>query len=390
MGLGQSAMESVVGQRVGLLGIPTAQEVVRTDLEHICDNLKDEFAHLSGQKLLITGGAGFLGYYVVQSVLEWNRDKAETRHIQVTVVDNSIRGVPGWLREAKSRGDLALVGHDVCTPLPKHLRDFQYVIHAASIASPTYYRLHPIECMDANVNGLRSLLEYMRCQKETSKPVRGFLFFSSSEVYGDPPPEQIPTAETYRGNVSCTGPRACYDEAKRYGETLCVNFARQYELPIKIVRPFNNYGPGLKITDKRVVPDFARDILAGRDIIMFSDGRAMRTFCYVADAVVGYYKALVRGWKGKAYNIGVEEPEISIEELGKRMITLGRTLFGYSGQVVHQTSSEKDYLVDNPARRCPSIAKARTDLGYDPAVSLEEGLKRSMVWYSENQDGVEA
>src|SRR3546814_4653340 len=102
--------------------------------------------------------------------------------------------------------------------------------------------------MDANVNGLRSLLEHARRSRAGGTPVEGFLFFSTSEIYGDPDPANIPTPETYRGNVSCTGPRACYDESKRYGETLCVNFAHGHDLPVKIARPFNNYGPGLKIT----------------------------------------------------------------------------------------------------------------------------------------------
>ena len=156
------------------------------------------------------------------------------------------------------------------------------------------------------------------------------LFYSSSEIYGDPTPGDIPTPETYRGSVSCTGPRACYDESKRYGETLCVNFARQHGVPIKVARPFNNYGPGLKITDKRVIPDFARDILSGRDIVMLSDGSAKRTFCYVADAVAGYYKILVNGRPGEAYNVGVETPEISMTQLAGKLADLGRELFGYT------------------------------------------------------------
>ena len=138
----------------------------------------------------------------------------------------------------------------------------------------------PIETMDANIDGLRNLLDYARPGADAS-PVEGFLFYSTSEIYGDPPPENIPTPEDYRGNVSCTGPRACYDESKRYGETLCVNFARQHGVPVTMARPFNNYGPGLKITDRRVIPDFARDVLAGRDIVMLSDGSPTRTFCYV-------------------------------------------------------------------------------------------------------------
>ena len=286
--------------------------------------------------------------------------------------------------------NLRLLKHDITRPLPAALGDAEYLIHAASIASPTYYRKFPIETMDANVNGLRFLLDYTLAQKQNGKPVEGVLYYSSSEIYGDPTPDSIPTQESYRGYVSCTGPRACYDESKRYGETLCVNFARQYDLPIKVARPFNNYGPGLKITDGRVIPDFARNILGGEDIVMFSDGSARRTFCYVADAVAGYYKILVKGRPGEAYNIGVETPEISMAELADRVTALGRELFGYTGKVVRQQSADKDYLVDNPSRRCPVITKARTELGYDPQVTIEEGLRRSLIWYSGNREASEA
>src|SRR2546429_550100 len=156
-------------------------------------------------------------------------------------------------------------------PLPQ-FRNPLHDHHAAGIASPMYYRKYPLQTIDANINGLRNLLDYSVRQAERRRPVDGFLFYSSSEIYGDPAPEAIPTPEDYRGNVSCTGPRACYDESKRFGETMCVTFARQYGVPVKIARPFNNYGPGLKITDGRVLPDFARDVLNGRDLVMYSDG----------------------------------------------------------------------------------------------------------------------
>lgn len=370
--------------------LKNAQDVVNQDLEYICDNLKEELARLSGKKLLITGGAGFLGYYLVQAVLHWNTKIDASQRIQVTVYDNYIRGVPDWLTRLEEDEDLILVKHDITDPLPQDIDDFHYIIHAASIASPIYYRKYPIETMDANVNGLRSLLEYCRQQKERNKPVEGFLFYSTSEIYGDPSPENIPTPETYRGNVSCTGPRACYDESKRYGETLCVNFAQQYNLPIRIARPFNNYGPGLRITDRRVLPDFARDVLAGRDIVMLSDGKPTRTFCYVADAIVGYYKILVRGRDGEAYNIGVDTPEISMADLAQKVVDLARDLFSYNGKVVCQVSSDKDYLVDNPNRRCPVITKAGTELEYRPGISLEEGLRRSLLWYYDNREAEEA
>ncbi len=368
----------------------SAKDVINKDLEYICGNLKEELITLSGKRLLITGGAGFLGYYLVQSILYWNETTNEDQNIHLTVYDNYIRGVPAWLMKLEGDKNLTLVEHDITNPLPADIDDYQYIIHAASIASPTYYRKYPIETMDANVNGLRLLLEYCRQQIEDNKPVKGFLFFSSSEIYGDPTSENIPTPENYPGNVSCTGPRACYDESKRYGETLCINFTHQYNLPVKIVRPFNNYGPGLKITDRRAIPDFARDVLSGRDIVMFSDGSPTRTFCYIADAIVGYYKILIKGQNGESYNIGVEDPEISIADMAEQVVGLARELFGYKGKVICQITSDKNYLVDNPNRRCPNITKARNDLDYNPSIDLDEGLRRSLIWYSDNRKAVEA
>jgi UDP-glucuronate decarboxylase len=368
----------------------TAEQVCSTDLDYIARQGHDEFSRMSGRRVMIAGGAGFLGYYLVQGALHWNVKNPSAAPIKVIVIDNFMRGVPQWLTALEKNPNLRLLKHDITVPLPSELGDVEFLIHAASIASPIYYRKFPIETMDANINGLRFLLDYCMAQKKKDKPVEGVLFYSSSEIYGDPMPESIPTPETYRGNVSCTGPRACYDESKRFGETLCVNFARQHELPIKVARPFNNYGPGLKITDGRVIPDFARNILSGNDIVMLSDGSAKRTFCYVADAVLGYYKTLVKGRDGEAYNVGVEVPEISMAELADRMVALGRELFGYKGKIIRQQSADKDYLVDNPNRRCPIITKARTELGYDPQVTIDEGLRRSVIWYSGNREASEA
>jgi nucleoside-diphosphate-sugar epimerase len=368
--------------------IRTAADVVEADLEYMEGALRLEWHHLAGQRLLVTGGAGFLGHYFTQSIAHHNRHATRPERVELTVYDNFARGVPGWLEALERRGELRIVAFDVRAPLPKRFGPFDYIIHAASIASPTYYRAHPIETMDANVGGLRHLLDYARDVADSSDPLRGLLFLSSSEIYGDPDPAAIPTPETYRGLVSCTGPRACYDEAKRCGETLCSIYARHSGVPTRIARPFNNYGPGLKINDGRVLPDFARDVLTGRDIVMLSDGSATRTFCYAADAVVGYFKVLVRGRDGEPYNIGTESPEISVAELGERVAEAARRLFGYRGKVVFQPSEDASYLVDNPNRRCPDIGKARAELGYDPAIGFDDGLERTLLWYRENQEGV--
>jgi nucleoside-diphosphate-sugar epimerase len=367
----------------------SAEDVVEADLAYISQGLQAEFARLEGKALLITGGAGFLGYYLVQSVLHHNSQIESSRHIKLTVFDNFMRGLPEWLKECGDEA-LTLVRHDIINPLPDDMGDFDFIIHAASIASPTFFRAHPLETMDANVNGLRYLLDYCLSQKNQGKPVEAFLFYSTSEIYGDPTPENIPTPESYRGNVSCVGPRACYDESKRYGETLCVNYARQYGLPVKITRPFNNYGPGLKMSDRRVLPDFARDVFNGRDIVMFSDGRPTRTFCYVADAIVGHFKVLINGRDGEPYNIGVEDPEISMADLAAKVIEISKELFGYTGALVMQPSPQQDYLVDSPNRRCPQIGKARAEINYSPGISLDEGLRRSLIWYSGNKEGEDA
>ncbi|MEN6606550.1 MAG: NAD-dependent epimerase/dehydratase family protein, partial [Bryobacteraceae bacterium] len=345
----------------------TATDVVLRDSQYMRENLAEELDRMAGQNLLITGGGGFLGYYLVHAILHHNRTCDPIQIIQLTVFENGARGFPAWLAALDGEAGIRVINRDITEPLPADMPAFQFIVHAAGIASPIYYRAHPIETMDANIVGLRNLLDYCRKASESESPVKGLLFFSSSEIYGDPDSAHIPTPESYRGNVSCTGPRACYDESKRYGETLCVNFARHYGLPVKIARPFNNYGPGLKITDRRVLPDLARDVLAGRDIVLLSDGSPRRTFCYVADAVIGYYKILVKGRPGEAYNVGVEEPEISMADLARELRDVAKELFGYHGKVVLGNSNDPDYLTDNPQHRCPVIAKARQELGYAPS-----------------------
>ena len=246
--------------------------------------------------------------------------------------------------------------------------------------------------IDANINGLRNLLDYcVRAARARASRSKGFLFYSSSEIYGDPTPGRDPDARDYRGNVSCTGPRACYDESKRFGETLCVIFAQQYGMPIKMARPFNNYGPGLKITDGRVLPDFARDVLAGRDIVMLSDGTPTRTFCYAADAITGYYKVLVQGPQRRALQHRHRDAG-DLDGRARRARDRDRraSCSATSGKVVRRPNPEADYLVDNPNRRCPNIDKARDAPRLRPDGSLiEEGMRRSLIWYSPQSRGAD-
>lgn len=363
----------------------SGREIVSGDMAEITSNVGEKIRRLSGSSLLVTGGAGFLGYYLINFLVHANEFLA--KKCRVVCVDNFIRGVPPWLKEFASEKKVELVVENVNRLDAGALGDLDYIIHAASIASPTFYRRHPIETMDANVIGLRNLLDYSAAQEEKRLPVKSFLFFSSSEIYGDPPPEHIPTPESFRGLVSCTGPRACYDESKRYGETLCVNFFRAKKTPVKIARPFNNYGPGMRLHDGRVIADFCKNVLHGEEIRMFSDGSPTRTFCYVSDAMTGYLLILLSDHDGESFNVGVEKPEISIKDFANLVARTAEKQLGMPRvKITVQKNPDDKYLVDNPERRCPDIKKARELLGYEPKVGLEEGLMRTLAWYRDNME----
>lgn len=356
---------------------------IEEDIAYIHAHTQAELGLLAGRSVLFTGAGGFLGYYFIKTVARWN-EKHPKRKIQLTALSTFRHGIPNHIAEAAKKGGIRILKKDITVyTLPTALR-FDYIIHAASIASPIFYRQYPIETINANVQGMYRILDYAVRRNKTRHKLRGLLYFSSSEIYGDPTPGNIPTPETYRGNVSCTGPRACYDESKRFCETLCVNYAAVHSLPITVARPFNNYGPGLKIDDGRVIPDFARNILDNTDIVMYSSGSPSRTFCYVADALIGYIKILTRGTSGEAYNIGVEKPEVTVSELAKKMIVIGKKHFQYTGSLKIAKSHDAHYLTDNPQRRCPRVAKAARELGYAPEITLSEGLFRTMMWYKDS------
>lgn len=352
------------------------------DMAYIHDCLSpEERERFSGSTLLITGCGGFLGYYFMNFFQACGRELGIRK---VIALDNFMLGDPQWI--ARMRRDplfdirrFDIISDDIAS-IPGS-RDADLIIHMASIASPTFYRKYPIETLDANIWGLRALLDYYR-----DRGIRGFLFFSSSELYGDPSPENVPTGEEYRGNVSATGPRACYDESKRFGETMCSLFAQKYGMPIGVVRPFNNYGPGMKLGDRRVPADFAKAVYEGRDIAILSSGTPTRTFCYVADAVAGYLKVLLHG-RYDYFNIGIDAPEISIRELADIYAEAAAEIFGYAGKVIYQAPEEREYLTHNPERRCPDITKARTVLHYAPSIRVDEGVRRFLTFIKENDKG---
>lgn len=340
---------------------------------------------LDGAVLLVTGCAGFLGFYLIQYFLHY---AGELGIRKVIGLDNFLLEKPRWLLQLTEEFSslFCLRTFDISQDRLEDIeeaRDARYVIHGASIASPTFYRQYSLETIDANIWGLRRLLDFY----QTAEGLKGFLFFSSSEIYGDPAPQFIPTDEEYRGNVSCVGPRACYDESKRFGETMCYVFAKSYSMPITIARPFNNYGPGMRLGDNRLPADLAECVLARREITIFSDGSPTRSYCYVADAVAGYILCLLYG-RHDYFNIGADKPEISVRELAEIYRAAGAEIFGYSGKVTYGKSKDQEYLTDNPNRRCPDIRKAREKLNYDPKIGVEEGVRRHLQFlrHAERQE----
>ena len=335
-----------------------------SDIGEIAGGIGDAAGALAGRTLVLTGAAGFLGRYFLTVIRHLNA-LVLTEPCRVLALDNMITG----------NGD-ALQGDDNIQFLIRNVIEpfepdggVDYIIHAAGIASPFHYRAYPLETLEVAINGTRNMLDLARENHAR------LLFFSSSEIYGDPDGKHVPTLESYRGNVACQGPRACYDESKRVGETLCHIFHKNYGVATSVVRPFNVFGPGMAENDYRVLANFASRIKAGIPLNVYGSGRQTRTYCYIADAMTGFLLTLLNGVPGEAYNIGATSPEISVSDLVKRIeAVLGRSL---NANIIEYPDS---YPADEPQRRCPDIRKARTQLGFEPRVELDDGLGRFLGW----------
>ncbi len=354
--------------------------ILDEDMTYILGKLSaEEKNKLKDAIILISGCGGFLGYYFMHFFAHF----AEELQIKkVIALENFLTGTRDWLDSlVESNDKIHLHEFNVIEDNLEDIEDADQanlIIHGASIASPIFYRIYPVETMDANVTGLRRMLDFYK-----EKNIDGFIFFSSSEIYGDPFPEFIPTSEDYKGNVATMGPRACYDEAKRYGETLCYVFHHKFEMPVTIARPFNNYGPGMNINDKRLPADFAKAVHEGRNLVMLSDGKPTRTFCYIADAITGYLKVMLHG-KLDVFNIGIDKPEISVAEFANLFMKNAQKIYDYQGKVEFKISQDQHYMTDNPNRRCPVIDKARKILDYNPTINVAEGVGRYLQFLKIN------
>lgn len=339
---------------------------LKSDVAEIAHRLGREAAAFEGKTVLLSGGRGFLGRYFTE-LFAYLNEHILKRPCGLIALDNLITAGAEGARAAR-RPHYRFIKHNIIKEFVSPRR-VDFIVHMAGIASPFYYRAYPLETLEVAVHGTKNMLEL--AQRHGAK----LLFFSSSEIYGDPDPKHVPTSESYRGNVSCHGPRSCYDESKRLGETLCYVYHSKFGTAAKIVRPFNVYGPGMQENDYRVLPNFASCVKGGRPLKIYGTGGQTRTFCYVTDALAGFLKALIRGVPGEAYNIGNPEPEVSMLELVRRTeAALGRRVKW------NRVEYPDSYPADEPQRRCPDVTKARLQLGYEPRVGLDEGLRRFYRW----------
>jgi UDP-glucuronate decarboxylase len=308
--------------------------------------------------VLVAGGAGFLGSHLCERLVGAGA--------RVVCVDNFLTGDRANLARLERSAAFELVEADIVDPPPAKLarRKFDEIYNLACAASPPLYQADPEHTLLTSVLGTRHLLNLAHACGAR------FLLTSTSEVYGDP--EVHPQVETYRGNVSCTGPRACYDEGKRAAETLCFDYDRLGRGVVRVARIFNTYGPRLSAQDGRVVSNVVSQALAGEDITVFGDGSQTRSFCYVADTVDGLMKLMAYdGPQPGPVNIG-NPVERTIRDLVDRVLTLT----GSASEVV-----TRPLPIDDPRRRKPDIAKARELLGWTPTTSLEQGLKATIAWF---------
>ncbi|MEQ8791138.1 MAG: SDR family oxidoreductase [Pirellulaceae bacterium] len=305
------------------------------------------------KRILVTGGAGFLGSHLCERLVEFGHD--------VICLDNFFTSQKANVAHLLDRPNFELIRHDVVHPLWLEVDE---IYNLACPAAPGHYQYNPIKTIKTSVMGAINVLGMAkRCRAKV-------LQASTSEIYGDP--EVHPQTESYRGSVNPIGPRACYDEGKRAAETLFMDYHRTNHVNIRIVRIFNTYGPRMHPFDGRVVSNFIRQALHGDDITLFGDGSQTRSFCYRDDLI----KGIIRMMNGPDDFIGPvnlgNPDEFTIAELAEQVIELT----GSKSKIIHQPLP-----ADDPVRRRPDITLAGERLGWHPSVRLREGLEKTIAWF---------
>lgn len=307
-------------------------------------------------KIVVTGGAGFIGSHLCERLLHEGHD--------VLCIDNLITGAERNIAPLRTHPHFTFANQDITQTFAV---EANAIFHLASPASPVGYMDHPVETILVNSHGTYLMLE--QAKKQNAK----FLMASTSEAYGDPLVH--PQTEDYWGNVNPIGPRACYDESKRLGETLTMEYYRQFQLDSRIVRIFNTYGPNSQINDGRMIPNFITQALRNEPLTIYGDGSITRSICYVSDLVDGLMRAMFTpNTAGEVFNLGNTEEHTVLEyaETIIRLCEATSTIEFAAGRI------------DDPERRRPNIEKARHVLGWQPKVGIESGLRRTIEWFSQH------
>lgn len=332
------------------------------NFKYILKNLKiSELKKIKNKKFLLLGSNGFLGRAFVEFFLEFEKSTPPQKKINFKLdcydlsknLDKNTRCVYFYKSNV----------------LHKNIKKkYDYIIYLAGLASPEIYKKHPIETLEASYEGLKKFL--YKAKKDASK----IIFFSSSEIYGNPDNKNVPTKESYYGYVNSFGPRACYDEGKRVGETLCYIFNDKFKTNIKIIRPFNVYGPNMPPSDNRVIPKMLKTVYKKGLLEVYSNGKQTRSFCYINDAMVGFLKVILDDSKKIIFNVGNNNQEITIFELAKIIKEILNKKFNKTIKIKKITYPSY-YPSDEPLRRCPDL-KLLKKLGYKPQIGIKNGLEK--------------
>ena len=335
----------------------------KSDIKEILDDIGSSYRKFRNKKILLIGANGFLGKYFVKTF----ESLIETKKINLLLdcYDNHISSRKSEFSLLSKNKNIKFFNADINNI--KINKKYDFIIYLAGIASPFIYKKYPLETLSVCYLGVKNLLE--KCKKDKSE----FIFFSSSEIYGNPDKKNLPTKEIYYGNVNSFGPRSCYDEGKRVGETLCYIYKNYFNCKIKIIRPFNVFGPLMNKKDYRVIPNIINKIINKQKILIHGNGKQTRTFCYITDAMSGFCKIILNGKLGNIYNIGNPYNEISMIKLVKIFDKLLKKKNNFK-----LINYPKHYPADEPKRRCPDITQAKKHTNYNPKISVTEGILRTL------------
>lgn len=343
---------------------------LKRDIAEIFEDKNIPWDRFRNTSVLITGATGMLPIYMLWMLIYLN----EYHHYNITiyaVVRDSERAKK-VLGGYSGEGYLHVIVQDVSVPI--HIdAPIQYIIHAASQASPKYYSSDPVGTINANVLGTVNTLNLARHQKD----FRGYLYFSSADIYGIVPPEHIPFKETDYGYIDLLNVRSCYCESKRMGEQLCVAYWQQYGIPTHMIRIFHTYGPYMRLDDRRAFADFVRNVVNNEDIILKTDGTTQRTFCYVADAVRAYFLVLLCGEIGLAYNVANTKECVSIRQLAETLVSAFPEK-GLHVRIVKDPTDTVTTKMDNPVKVAIPDCTRINELGWDAHITIAGGFRRTI------------